>query len=65
MKATLEFTLPEEQQAFEIACRADQFQNAMGEIRQHVRDKLKHGKLSAATRRELEAVKALLPIELL
>lgn len=43
MRATLEFDLPEDTQAFEIASRAGEFYSALLEIDERLRSCLKHG----------------------
>lgn len=43
MKATLEYSLPEEQYEFETAVRAHAVAAALAGFRQYLRDKEKHG----------------------
>ena len=44
-KATLEFSLPEEQAEFEMACAAGKLASVLDDVRQELRSKLKHGDL--------------------
>jgi hypothetical protein len=44
MKATLSFTLPEEQEEFDVACRASGAFAALADVREHIfRPARKHG----------------------
>lgn len=43
MKAILEFTLPEEQEEYETAANAHYYRAALQEIRQYLRNLVKHG----------------------
>lgn len=42
MKATLEFNLPEEREAFETAVNAHRYKSALWELDQYLRGKIKH-----------------------
>lgn len=63
--AVLEFTLPEERQELDRCLAADEMISALYEIRQHLRSRLKYADLTKEAQEELEAVKALLPFELM
>lgn len=60
MKATLEFTLPEEEPEFRTACLATEYKSALEAVREHLRARLKHHRLTMATRAELEEARRVL-----
>lgn len=41
-KATLEFTLPEDRDAFEDAIKGDHYRRTLEELRNEIRSKIKH-----------------------
>ena len=56
MKAILEFTLPEEQAEYDLACRASLVMGALEDFTQRLRVKKKYGDLSAEQSTMLENV---------
>lgn len=58
MKATLTFTLPEENEEFEIASKAQRTKGALDEFDHYLRSKLKYEELSEEQHDVYEAVRA-------
>ena len=56
MKATLEFQLPEEQEAFDEALKGGAYRWVLREIQTHIRVRIKHEELPADVRDALEVV---------
>lgn len=65
MKATLEYSLPDDAHELAFAQSGKEMYLVLCELQRHVRDRLKHGEPSEAARAELEAVRDRLPHELL
>ena len=65
MKATLTFTLPDEQGDFDAALAGRKALSALWEIDQRLRSLLKHGQPTAEERRLAEEIRAMIPAELL
>lgn len=65
MKATLEFNLPEDDADFGLAVDAPRLFSALVRIRDHVRSRRKHGDPDDSALRELDALWALIPFDLL
>jgi hypothetical protein len=65
MKATLTFSLPEEQSEYDAARLGREALLALWEIDQHCRSLIKHGTPSDETRRLAEEIRAMIPAELL
>ncbi len=62
MRATLEFTLPDDQEEHAIALRGRASQSALWDIAQAIRSRLKYGEnVSAEERNTLEEIRALIP----
>lgn len=61
MKATLEFNLPEDSSEHLLAVSASELYSALCLIDHTIRNLIKHGDLSDETRKELEAIRALIP----
>lgn len=57
MKATLEFNLPEEQEAFDGACNADVWEAATRAALEKIRSRLKYGEPTEEERKALEDVR--------
>lgn len=64
MKATLTFSLPEEEYEFRQASRASELSAAIQDALQHIRARLKYGEVSDEVRQELEAIREILPGDL-
>lgn len=60
MRATLEFNLPDDQDAFRHAAHATDLYRWLCDVQEHLRDRLKHGELGEEAERELEDVRDLL-----
>lgn len=54
MKAILKFSLPEEQEDFDLAVHGSKWMSACWDIDQHLRNKLKYEQLSEDTYKALE-----------
>jgi len=65
MKATLSFSLPDEQADFHAARLGREALSALWEIDQHCRALCKHGTPSDEARRLAEEIRAMIPGELL
>jgi hypothetical protein len=65
MKATLTYTLPDEQAEYDAARLGREALSTLWEIDQHCRTLLKHGTPSDETRRLAEEIRAMIPAELL
>ncbi len=65
MKATLTFTLPEEQGEYDRAMLGPQALSVLWDIDQHLRGILNHGEPSPEVRELCEAVRAMIPGEVL
>lgn len=63
MKATLHFTLPDDQGDFDAALRGRDALLALWEIDQHCRGIIKHGQPSAEVRALCETIRAMIPGE--
>lgn len=64
-KATLEYTLPEEESDFIRACKGSQAISALWDIDNYIRNKLKYEECDEKTIKELESIRALIPSEML
>lgn len=65
MNVVIEFTLPEDRPGLERCLAADDLALALNEVREHLRSRLKHFEMTDETRTALEAVRDLLPFELM
>jgi hypothetical protein len=65
MRATLTFTLPDEQGEYDAARLGREALNTLFEIDQGCRSLIKHGTPSDETRRLAEEIRAMIPAELL
>lgn len=65
MKATLTFSLPDEQGEFGAACQGREAKSVLWEIDQHCRALLKHGDPSEETARLAQAIRDMIPFPLL
>jgi hypothetical protein len=65
MKATLTYTLPDEQAEFDAARLGREALSTLWEIDQHCRSLVKHGELTPEQREMAEAIRAMIPPELL
>jgi hypothetical protein len=65
MKATLTFTLPDEQSEYDAARLGREALTTLREIDQGCRSLIKHGTPSDETRRLAEEIRAMIPAELL
>jgi hypothetical protein len=65
MKATLSFTLPDEQGEYDAARLGPQALTTLWEIDQHCRSLLKHGEPTAEERALAEEIRRMIPGELL
>jgi len=64
-KATLTFSLPEEQSEFETAIQGRQARSALWDIDQACRSLLKHGEPTPDEQALAERIRAMIPAELL
>jgi hypothetical protein len=64
-KATLTFSLPEEQSEFDTAIQGGRARSALWDIDQMCRSLLKHGEPTPAERALAERIRAMIPAELL
>jgi hypothetical protein len=64
-KATITFSLPEEQSEFDTAMQGGRARSALRDIDQACRSLLKHGEPTPAERDLAERIRALIPGELL
>lgn len=60
MKAIVTFTLPKEQDEFDIYCRARDYHNCLWGIDQQMRGYLKHGHGTATTEDVMELVRSMI-----
>jgi len=65
MKATLTFTLPDEQGEYNAARLGREAMQVLWEIDQRLRSLCKHGEPSSETRQLAEEIRGLIPAELL
>jgi glutamate-1-semialdehyde aminotransferase len=65
MKATLQFTLPDEQGDFDAAVAGREALSALWEIDQHLRSLLKHGQPTEREAKLAELIRAMIPRELM
>jgi hypothetical protein len=65
MKATLTYTLPDEQAEFDAARLGREALSALWEIDQRCRDRLKHGDPTPQERDLAEEIRRMIPAELL
>ena len=65
MKATLTFTIPDEQAEFDAALRGREALTILHEIDQRPRDLLKHGEPRASVAQLAESIREMIPSELL
>jgi hypothetical protein len=65
MKATLTYTLPDEQAEYDAARLGREALSTLWEIDQHCRSLVKHGELTPEQREMAEAIRAMIPPELL
>lgn len=65
MKATLTFTLPDEETEFRAACQGREAKAALWEIDQRLRSLLKHGNPTEAEETLAREIRGMIPLELL
>jgi hypothetical protein len=65
MKATLNFELPDEEDRLNQMLSCGEAYTALNQIAAYIRNTLKHSEVSEETRLKLEAVRELIPFELL
>ena len=64
MKATLSFTIPEEEDAFAVCVNSGKFYSALNTINELIRNKLKYDEMSKETETVLNEIRNLIPHEI-